>query len=698
MRKISKILGGTLLVALMSIGLATKLDAREAQNLEVRDVLTEEFTKPVTGRLVKKAANEEAANKISAVKAQVSAETEGVRHIRFVVGIDSIKYDEAKFDIVAKDGETVVKSFNDQRVTTAYTHVVANDVTLSASQVFGVEYNYLIAFTINNVPSSAWGYNFEVSASVKTEEATQWADSAVATKVINEIAAADEVAKDNLIAGYGIEFGSETDAFSTNLGKTIKYWNDQGWCGSNVQVNASFENGNYTINSQLLNGSNWFALQLFIAVPGMIFGNPYTSSFVLNSTVAGQITVNGVVTDIVVGDNNIVISKEYNGVVGEGGAILSIQFGVSGGNADANNAMLTATYTFKNLVVTGVVDSVELPEEPEFPEVEEGFVLYNTKFGEEVKAGLEGNVGTTLLYWNDQNWADSYVNVDASVENEVATYVVSTTAANCWHGFQLFASPVGTYETVSLTLNSTVAGKIKFNGNEIDIVVGDNNLKADVAAGAKLTIQFGSEGNFDNNQVIQNATYKVSNLVFGMKEAEIVPAEPQYVDFDTIKLPSSKPNGDSSYTATYVTESGWTIKNSAIQAGGATVMNPQFPVIGPDNTHRAACLNGKKTAPGSITSPSLSGTLTKIVIDFTKMFTDTELSVTVKVTNLANGEEQTHVIAKSLSKDEKYVVYTDTWELETPIVGDFTIEIVNNCPTGATGNKDRFTILDIMWQ
>ena len=164
MKKTMKVLGGSLLVALMSISLATKLNVRGAKTLEVRDVLTEEFAKPVTGKVVRKAANEEAANKISAVKAQVSAENEGKRHIRFVVGLDSANYANAKFDIVAKDGNNIVKTFADQAVTTAYTHIVANDVTLSAEQAFGVGYNYLIAFTIKNVPASAWGYNFEVTS------------------------------------------------------------------------------------------------------------------------------------------------------------------------------------------------------------------------------------------------------------------------------------------------------------------------------------------------------------------------------------------------------------------------------------------------------------------------------------------------------------------------------------------------------
>ena len=168
-------------------------------------------------------------------------------------------------------------------------------------------------------------------------------------------------------------------------------------------------------------------------------------------------------------------------------------------------------------------------------------------------------------------------------------------------------------------------------------------------------------------------------------------------DFNTIVLPSSKPNGDSSYTGSYTTANGWVTNFSAIQCGGANDINPQFKVIGPDNTYKAVCLNGKVSAPGTITSPVLTGGISKLTINYTKMFTDTALSVTVTITD-ANGNKYTHVIEATLDKNEKYVVYTDEWVLETPITGDFTIEIVNNCPSQNTGNKDRFTILGIVWE
>ena len=167
-------------------------------------------------------------------------------------------------------------------------------------------------------------------------------------------------------------------------------------------------------------------------------------------------------------------------------------------------------------------------------------------------------------------------------------------------------------------------------------------------------------------------------------------------DFDTIKTTTAS-GGDSSYTNSYTTTNGWVTTNSAIQAGGTKDSNPQFTVVGPDNTHKAVCLNGKVGAEGKLTSPTLTGGISKLTINYTKMFTDTQLSVTVTITDAA-GNTYTHVIENlNMDKNDKYTVYTDEWVLETPIVGDFTIEIVNNCPSKNTGNKDRFTILDLYW-
>ena len=173
--------------------------------------------------------------------------------------------------------------------------------------------------------------------------------------------------------------------------------------------------------------------------------------------------------------------------------------------------------------------------------------------------------------------------------------------------------------------------------------------------------------------------------------------EPTVVDFNTITTKETS-GGDAKYTNSYTTASGWVTKNAAIQVGGSAVVNPAYPVIGPDNSYKAVCLNGKQGAAGTLTSPTLTGGLEEINVDYTKIFTDTLLSVTITVTELSTGNVYTHTISKELPKDEKYVVYSDSWKLDTPVKGDYTIVFTNDCPSNSTSNKDRMTLLKVEYK
>ena len=169
-------------------------------------------------------------------------------------------------------------------------------------------------------------------------------------------------------------------------------------------------------------------------------------------------------------------------------------------------------------------------------------------------------------------------------------------------------------------------------------------------------------------------------------------------DFETIV--TSNANGDASYTKTFTSANGWVTVNSAIQCGGpAGCSNPQYTVIGPDNTHKAVCLNGKVGAAGSLTSPVLTGGISKLTMRYTHMFSDKNLSVTITVTDKATGATYTKVVEQTVAGTaDKFTVENVEWVLETPVTGEFTIEVVNNCPSASTSNKDRFTILELAWE
>ena len=221
---------------------------------------------------------------------------------------------------------------------------------------------------------------------------------------------------------------------------------------------------------------------------------------------------------------------------------------------------------------------------------------------------------------------------------------------------------------------------------------------AKLIAGAVISYKGILTGESEGFMVFQNTDAAEITIVKEAVTEPVGPAEPvaHVVDFESITTSNSN-GGDSSYTKTFKTASGWTVTNSAIQVGGASDVNPQFKVVGPDNSYKAVCMNGKTSAPGKITSPTLKGGITKLAMDYTKMFTDTKLSVTIKITDLSNGQTYSKTVSREEDKNTKYVVWSFVWELETPINGDFTIEIVNDCPSNNSGNKDRFTILDMVW-
>ena len=101
---------GILSLALI-LGVVTANNIKEDKELVVRDVLLENTNK-VGNRIRKNVENDVAENKVSEVKAQVSNvykdANDGNRiDIRFVAGVDSYAYTNAKFNITIKDGSSL---------------------------------------------------------------------------------------------------------------------------------------------------------------------------------------------------------------------------------------------------------------------------------------------------------------------------------------------------------------------------------------------------------------------------------------------------------------------------------------------------------------------------------------------------------------------------------------------------------------
>ena len=171
---------------------------------------------------------------------------------------------------------------------------------------------------------------------------------------------------------------------------------------------------------------------------------------------------------------------------------------------------------------------------------------------------------------------------------------------------------------------------------------------------------------------------------------DVVNNETFTADFNTVA------NTNTSYT-TVKTTSGWTSTNTAVFKGGTTNSSPTFKAIG-SASDRGFALNGKTSAKGKLTSPTLSGGLSKITFGYTNVFSESK-GVDITITVKQNGV----VVATKQLDDNSVTQYTGetfTWDLAAEgvaVKGDFTIEISNNSPSNSTSNKDRVCIYNLQW-
>ena len=160
--------GLTMLLGLVNVNTAKRTEAPKAQTLEVKDVLVKGATEG-EGRVVRRAAAPATEYGMSDTFLQVTApDAEGNVDVRFVAGIDSYAYTEAKFGVEMFAG-TEYKGSIEKAVTTAYAAMEIDGEVKTASEVFGEGYNYLIAYTMKDMPKDSWGNGFRATVGLKAE-------------------------------------------------------------------------------------------------------------------------------------------------------------------------------------------------------------------------------------------------------------------------------------------------------------------------------------------------------------------------------------------------------------------------------------------------------------------------------------------------------------------------------------------------
>lgn len=108
----------------------------------------------------------------------------------------------------------------------------------------------------------------------------------------------------------------------------------------------------------------------------------------------------------------------------------------------------------------------------------------------------------------------------------------------------------------------------------------------------------------------------------------------------------------------------------------------------------APTLNGKTSAVGKVTSPTLSGGVGTVSFDYTNTYKES-YGVKLSISILQNGEvvKSETLTNTSVTQSEKYTFTTQEFNVE----GDFQIEVKNLSPSNSTSNKDRVSIWNLTW-
>lgn len=115
-------------------------------------------------------------------------------------------------------------------------------------------------------------------------------------------------------------------------------------------------------------------------------------------------------------------------------------------------------------------------------------------------------------------------------------------------------------------------------------------------------------------------------------------------------------------------------------------------------TSEQITLNGITSNPGKLTSALIKdGSISSLKFKYGYAFNENRtISLTINIKN-AEGE----IVATTTLTDTtvtQQVGESFTWTLDQTYVGDFTIEIINNCPSGSASTyKDRVSIADLYW-
>ena len=140
------------------------------------------------------------------------------------------------------------------------------------------------------------------------------------------------------------------------------------------------------------------------------------------------------------------------------------------------------------------------------------------------------------------------------------------------------------------------------------------------------------------------------------------------------------------------TTAGWSFANCAILQGGTSDNNPTYKMIGTTSATKALCMNGKTSAVGTITSPTITTGCGTLKFNYGLPYSDNKIKFRVDIKQ-AGAVVKTFTVDKSSAS--KSTVYAH--EEVINVAGEFQIVFTNLSPSGSTSNKDRTAIWNVEW-
>lgn len=345
-------------------------------------------------------------------------------------------------------------------------------------------------------------------------------------------------------------------------------------------------------------------------------------------------------------------------------------------------AKMTVTYTDGEGgggTVTPEPDPTPGPDEPEGEEVTETWKAADTG----ITAGTSANAPTTPTPQTSTATGIQYTFYQTVVNSQNYLFLKGGNSAG-------YISWSLDYAITAIKMKTSPSNS-KDTGNKVTVYAGDVAIQTDMAVNAtstEYTVNIPAEyqaagtvykvlASGSTNTQFASFTY-VKGEGGGTVDPDPDPDDPQpaenMADFNTLSK-------NTSY-GTNTTTNGWVCTNSAV-----------VEITLDGTTYLAPTLNGKTTAVGTITSPTLNNGLGTLSFQYENTYNETN-GVSVRIDIMQNGK-----VANTYTLINEYVNKSTAYDFDYTfnVPGDFQIVITNLSPSNSSNNNDRVSIFNLTW-